>query len=420
MNNRRTFIKNAGAGIFGISNLHYTFNNSSENSATILKKISKSKNDNEIISILRNQLLLEPGLTYLNTGSIGPTPKYIVEFVLSKLYELEKNPVLNTWGKLGNEMEGVREIVASFLNTDIDEIVLTRNATDGMNLICSSIDLEKGDEVLTTNYEHPGTLAGWKYLENKIGIKIIQMEMPIPVLNKTQILNLIEKSISNHTRVLVLSEISFITGLKMPLEEISKLLRDKNILFICDATQAVGMVQTDVKNIGVDIYLTSGHKWLLAPKETGIIYIKKEINNRIKSIFLFNGNKTYTASTGTRNIPNILGLGKAIELQNIIGKKRIENRCVFLKNYLQRKLSSFDEISIISSNDPELSATGILCASLNFKANHKVYEELLKRKILVKPIPFFNGLRFSTHFFNTVEEIDKLYFNLIEIFKLPN
>ena len=135
--------------------------------------------------------------------------------------------------------------------------------------------------------------------------------MTVPIKNKDQILELIENNITDRTKVCSLSHVTTITGLRMPLNEISEITRPKNILLVCDGAQAPGMIAVDVKDLGVDVYATSGHKWLMAPKETGYLYIRKEVQDRIQPVFMHSGYNSYSASSGTRSVANIIGLGLA-------------------------------------------------------------------------------------------------------------
>ena len=199
--------------------------------------------------------------------------------------ELESNPVVYNWGELGNAMEEVREKVARFIGTDKANIILTRNTTEGINLVGSCLDLKPGDEILITNNEHGGGECGLIYLAKRTGANIKKIEMPLPVQDKEQLIDLIRSNITSKTKVLLLSHVTTLTGLRMPWKEITEFTRSRGILSIADGAQAPGMLKVDVQYLGIDIYASSGHKWLLGPKETGFLYLRPAIQERIKPVF---------------------------------------------------------------------------------------------------------------------------------------
>ena len=122
--------------------------------------------------------MLRPGLTHLNCGSLGATPRGIIDAVCGYMRELESDPVGNEWGPMGSRMEEVRSKAAEFLGAEKDEVALTRNTTEGMNTVASGIRLKKGEEILTTHHEHPGGLICWEHQAKHTGAKIVKIRMP--------------------------------------------------------------------------------------------------------------------------------------------------------------------------------------------------------------------------------------------------
>ena len=251
----------------------------------------------------------------------------VTDALTAYLAELEGNPLANTWGGLGSEMEQVRAKGAEFIGGELDEVVLTRNTTEGMNHVASGLDLQPGDEVLTTNHEHGGGMVCWQHLARTRGVVVRCIKMPNPVRDAAQILQRVEDHLTPRTRVCSFSHIDTITGLQMPLAAIAALTRPRDILLVCDGAQAPGMIDVDVKALGVDTYASSSHKWMLAPKGTGLLYIRKEVQDRVRPVFTYSGYSAYSASSGTRNVPQIVAHGVAMEFHNTIGRPRVEARC---------------------------------------------------------------------------------------------
>ncbi|MCP4723719.1 MAG: aminotransferase class V-fold PLP-dependent enzyme, partial [bacterium] len=246
MLNRRNFLKSTSVGLLSLSSLSVRCAEQQDKLSYLISRINSAPDFDYVVNIIRDHQVLESGMAYMNTGSLGTCPSIILEYIYDLLYELEKNPVSQNWGPLGQEMENVREKVAGFIGAEKDEVILTRNTTEGMNCVGSSFKLNTGDEILTTNHEHPGGMVCWEYSAKLQGATIRTIEMPYPVENKEQILNLIEDNITPRTKVCSVSHVSTITGLRMPLEEISQITRPKGILLVCDGAQAPGMLKTDV------------------------------------------------------------------------------------------------------------------------------------------------------------------------------
>jgi len=359
----------------------------------------------------RREILLQPGLIYLNTGSVGCVPRTVLEAISGWMTEIEADPVHMVFGPLGYQAEGVRVKAAEFLGAKTEEIVLTENTTSGMNMIAEGIahSLKPGDEILTTNHEHPGGMICWDYLAKHRGVKIVQIPMPAPATSKGQIVDLVKKHLTKKTKVCSFSHVETITGLRMPLAAIAELTRPRKILLVCDGAQAPGMLKIDVKELGVDTYASSSHKWLLASKGSGLLYIRKEIQDRIQPIALSTGYGAYTAGSGTRNVAQLLGHGVAIDIHNAIGRETIEKRCQELSGYLRKRFVEVPGLKLLTATDPELTS-GISTFGLTRGKTGEIYEKLHKEHNIVVKVaakPEYNAFRFSTHIYNTEKEIDK-------------
>lgn len=381
---------------------------------------------------LRQEFLLAPGLIHLNCGSVGCTPRLVLDAVTRFARELEADPVHNLYGPLGDAMEAVRRHAAAFLGAREDEVALTRNTTEGMNLIASGLRLKAGDEVLTTNHEHAGGLSCWQHLAERDGIKIVQVTIPTPPSNRQQILDLFAASITPETRVCSVSHVETITGLRMPLPDLAALTRPRDILLVADGAQAPGMLAVDVKALGVDAYASSSHKWLLAPKGSGLLYIRKQAQDRIRPMALRSGYSVYSGSAGTQNVAHVLGHGLTMDFHNMLGRDRIEARCRDLTGCLRARLETMPGLRLLTPADPALAAAMLTIALPRDKNNAAVADRLFRdHRIIVKVVPGtlvvtpavaaedYNALRFSTHIFNSESEIDTAATALARIIAAP-
>lgn len=400
MTSRRKFIK---AGILsGLTTIPLSGNSLSETTSVDFRLAA---NDDELFAMARRQLLIPANRIYLNTGTLGPSPLPVIEAVTQATRQLEMNPANENFGPLGHQMELIRQKVASFIHANLEEIILTRNTTEGLNLIAQSIQLKEGDEIITTNLEHGGLEVGLDFLKQNRGITVKKIELPLPGNSAEQIVDMIKKNIGPATKMLLLSHVNTITGLLMPLNAISKITKPKGIYLIADGAQAPGLVKVNVKELSVDAYATSGHKWLLGPKETGFLYLRKEFQENVKPIFTFSGFTAYSASSGTRNVATILGLGAAIDWHTQIGVEKIQARTLQLRNYCLAELKKIKGVKIISPEAGSLS-TGIVSFTLLSAKNNEVADALKQQDIIVKVLPQLNAIRISCHCFVSKKDID--------------
>ncbi|MEW7277410.1 aminotransferase class V-fold PLP-dependent enzyme [Aquimarina sp. 2201CG1-2-11] len=410
--NRRKFIQKISLSTVGVGLGYCGLANTSSTLSTI-PTISKTS----LLKDVRSEFMLQPGLQYFNTGSLGPSPKKVLNKVWETMQTLELDPVGNNWGPIGRQANEVREQLANYINADTEEIILTRNTTEGMNMIAAGLSLQEGDEVITSTDEHYGGQAGWEFLEKYKGIKIRRVNFPKENITTDQVISLIEKQITPQTKVCSLMDVSTITGMRMPFSELAKITKPKGILLVCDGAQSAGMLSVDVKALGVDAFATSGHKWMLGPKETGFLYLNKAIQDQIKVIQLESGFKAYNHNTGTRNVANILGLGEAIKTQESWGGiAAIQQHNISLANHLRASLKTIKGVQLISPEENTLQS-GLIAVHVKHQEAKEIYNGLKQKNIIVKVLGKRNILRFSNHIFNTQEETDTL---VKELSKLVN
>ncbi|MDB5198524.1 MAG: hypothetical protein JWO92_487 [Chitinophagaceae bacterium] len=358
----------------------------------------------------KSEYLFADGLTYLNTGTLGPCRRDTIEVSKKAWEELESLPV-KFYGKFGAESlaEKTRTIAARFLGCDIGEILITTSTTNGMNAIAQGLRLKAGDRILTTDQEHGGGLLCWNYFAKYYGVIIDMIIIPPGENNAEAILNRIKDSIKKETKLISVSHIFSATGLRMPIAEISSLARSKGILCIVDGAQAAGAIKVNVKELGCDAYATSGHKWLMGPKGTGLLYLSKDVQNIIKPIQFEESYDTYNDGNGVVNLACILGLGKAIEYLESVGITKVEEHNMSLRNRLYERLSSIPKLKIMSPTAGPLASPMLACLIPDSIERTSFVRMLLdKHKLSIRPThkQWFNGIRFSCHIFNTVKEVD--------------
>jgi selenocysteine lyase/cysteine desulfurase len=289
-------------------------------------------------------------------------------------------------------------------------MVVTSSTTNGMNAVAQGLRLKPGDRILTTNHEHGGGLLCWKYFEKYYGAVIDTVSLAPEEHDTETILARIRSGIRKETKLITVSHVFSSTGLRMPIAEISAVARSKGVLCIVDGAQAAGATRVNVRELGCHAYATSGHKWLMGPKGTGLLYIAKEAQTIIRPMQFEESYNTYTDGNGVVNLPAILGLAVAIEYLKSIGIAKVEAHNLALRNRLYDHLTNSKRLKLVSpvaGSHASPMVAGILPEGI--KKGAFVQMLLDKHRLSIRPTHNefgFNGIRFSMHIFNTAKDVD--------------
>jgi selenocysteine lyase/cysteine desulfurase len=366
---------------------------------------------NSVLPGAEKEYLFSEGITYLNTGTLGPCRRETIEESLKAWQELESLPV-KFYGKFGADdlAEKTRGVAARFLGCDISEMLITNSTTTGMNAIAQGLRLKAGDRILTTDQEHGGGLLCWNYFAKYYGVIIDKINIPPGENNAELILKRVKDNLTKKTKLISVSHVFSSTGLRMPIAEISLLARAKGTLCIVDGAQAAGAIEVNVKKLGCHAYATSGHKWLMGPKGTGLLYLSKDAQDIIRPIQFEESYNTYNDGNGVVNLACILGLGKAIEYLESVGINKVEEHNLSMRDRLYEKLKDLKDVKILSPKEGPLTSP-MLTLLLPDRVEKNPFVKMLfdKHKLSIRPTHKefgFNGIRFSVHIFNSEKEID--------------
>lgn len=358
-----------------------------------------------------DDFMFAPGLIYLQTGSLGPTPRPVMERTIAAWKELELNPSFYGYGEHERAMEDVRAKAATFIGCKTAELVLTNCTTEGMNWAAQGLALTTGDRVLTTDQEHPGGRDCWDYIVRRHGVALDIVAIPPGENDAQAIIDRFAKRITPRTRVLSFSHLLSSTGLRMPVAALSALARSHGCIAVVDGAQAIGGGPIDVKALGCHVYATSGHKWLLAPKGTGLLYLSEELGKTVDPIALQAGRASYSDSSGVSSIPSVLGMGAAFDYMSAIGLGRIETHNLALRNRLFAALKGVPKLRVVSAPPGPL-ASALLTYKLPDDIESRAFQQRMRDKhnIELKVVPknWLNGNRVSTHLFNSEQDVDAL------------
>ena len=359
---------------------------------------------------VQSEYLFGPGLTYLNTAALGPTPRTVLDRTWEAWLELESNPVNMAYGT-GRTLaaaDRARTQAADLLGCTADEILITRSTTDAMNSLAQGMRLGQGDRVLTSDQEHEGGRAGWHYRARRDGVELDVVPIAATDHDPDAIVKRFAAAITPDTKILSVSHVITSTGLRMPIPDLASLARRHGIFCIVDGAQAVGQIDVNVKSLGCHAYATAGHKWLMGPKGTGLLYVSREAGG-IEPIQWEYGRTFIANSVGMGSLPLAVGLAVAIEAMKARGMPAVERHNRALRDRVYAGLMEMPRVQVVSVPPGPL-ATALVAARLPADLDSERLKNALRDKhgVIVKMIEkqWFNGIRLSPHVFNTEADVD--------------
>jgi len=285
-----------------------------------------------------------------------------------------------------------------------------------MNFVANGLDMKEGDEVLISTMEHPGGTHPWKIKEERFGIKIKEVPIGLPPKSVDEFVDGFRKAITPKTKVISVSHTVYISGLISPLKELCKMAHEKGLLVAVDSAHGIGMLDLDMKELGIDFFATSPYKWLGAPTGVGVFYVRKEVQDRLWPSIVTSGWSSKNArkyeTLGQRADALGIALGEAVNFQNYIGKARIEKRIKSLAGHFKQELKKIPGAKLHTSQDPYISG-GLTAFSIK-GVEPKDIVEFVRQKynIVIRTVGNSEkgtyGCRVSTHIYITHKEVDML------------
>jgi isopenicillin-N epimerase len=367
---------------------------------------------------LRWQFLIPEGQAYFQTGTLGASPRVVVDAVTDHLRYVEESLAL--WDYSSDQPErlagyrpekALRQKLADFVHCDMEEIGLTANATMAMNFVANGIELQAGDEVLITDKEHPGGRSGWDVRQKRHGIVLKEVAVPTTVKDPDEVVRAFTAAFTPRTRVLAVPHITSGHGIVLPVAKLCALARDRKAFSVIDGAQAVGQLHVNVRDLGCDAYFSSPHKWLLAPKGNGILYIRRAAQERIWPTLASSQWNNYKDGMfrlqqyGTLNQSLLRGLEAAVDFMDRIGRDRVEERVRLLARTLREGLGRIAGVAIVTPVHPELSAA-ITTWGVTGVTGRRLQDELWDRKRIRVRAVGESAVRQSCHIYNSLAEVD--------------
>tara|TARA_B110000467_G_C18271585_1_gene452705 strand:+ start:67 stop:1320 length:1254 start_codon:yes stop_codon:yes gene_type:complete len=361
---------------------------------------------------IRSHFIIDKNISYMNNASLGMPPLSVVQSINKGYQSISKEPLHGKHDLQNHISEFVIPQLANTFGVGSKEIVLTRNASEALDIQAHSINLERGDEILISSQEHPAGLRPWLVRQKNDGIKLKKVFIPSPLISVSDTLSRISDAITSKTKAISFCHVTR-GGHLYPVKEIVEMAKNRNLLTLIDGAQAAGQFPINLKEIGCDAYSVSLHKWILAPAGTGFLYINNEAKERVTSPFVHENEPELSGFNppGTKDFPVRAAIGTALDYINSIGLLKIEKRCRSLSNYLKAGLSQIDSITILSSPKDHLSAPGSTIfekKGLDAFESVPMMENLISTHIDEHVRDGHNAIRVSTHIYNTKQQIDRL------------
>jgi cysteine desulfurase/selenocysteine lyase len=379
--------------------------------------------------------ILKKGIIYFDSTSSSLTPEPVLQKMLEFYHDYRANVgrgVHRLSQKASEEYEKARSKVADFLNAKSEnEIVMTKNTTEGINIVANGLEWRKGDRIVTSLLEHHSNFIVWLRLKKRYGVNVEVVKPKQPVANGILDPADFEKAIDDRTRLVAVTHVSNVLGTISPVDQIAKIAHEHDALMLIDAAQSVPHMKVDVQKIGCDFFAFSGHK-MCGPTGSGALFIKNDVMDQVEPLSIGGGviedvelddymlnNTSKRFEAGTPPIAETIGLGAAVDYLQKIGMDNIEKHEKQFAKLMYEKLCQIPrvevygpkperKISILAFNIGDLNSHDValaldVSANIMTRSGHHcalpLIKEIVKKQSLV---------RASTYFYNTQEEVDKL------------
>jgi selenocysteine lyase/cysteine desulfurase len=353
---------------------------------------------------IKDQFVID-GL-HMNTGTYGACPLPVLDATIEHLRAFERilGQEAVDWAAFKGEIE-------AFLNAWPGSVAVLRNTTEAMNNVAAGIELEPGDEILSTTHEHIGGRCCWEMLARRRGVNYRTFAPPLDPADEDELVKAWDAQITPRTRVLSISHVLFTTGMIQPVAKLARLARQRGIITVVDGAHPPGMLHLDIQALDADFYSTSTHKWLLAPKGTGLLIVRPD---RMTTTWPLIASGDWAADNverfehvGTSNESLVQGLRAAVAFQNTIGRDVIEQRDRGLATRLFDGLSRLPRVRLVSPR-----AAAMRSAMVSFKMDGTTAEHLQgylgRYRIRTRRVSEFGYeyLRLSTHIYVLQHDVD--------------
>ena len=374
---------------------------------------------------IQQAFTLDRTIINLNNGYTCPSPRVVHEALKRYLDISNQAPIQYMWNLLEPNIETVRRKLAAEAGCDPEEIAITRNASEGLQISQLGIDLKPGDEVVTTNQDYGRMLDTWDQRARRDKIKVTKISFPVPTTNLSELTSRIEQAVTPRTKVIHFCHVTNLTGQLFPVRDIARMARSRGIQTIVDGAHAFAHFPFKLRDLEMDYYGTSLHKWLLAPVGTGFLYVRRENIEKLWPLTPAAESKSKDIrkfeEVGTHPAANHNAIAEALAFHQGIGVERRAARMRYLTDRWADRLEKHPRVKILTSRQPNQS-WGLANISLQGIDMSKAQETLWsKYRIITVAIKHaeYQGLRITPNIYTTLEEIDTFGDAIEDLLKNP-
>jgi len=349
----------------------------------------------------------------LNNGGVSPSPAAVQQALARDLAYANEAPAYTMWEVLEPQRESVRSQLATAFGCDAEEVAITRNASEGLQICQLGLDLSPGDEVLTTTHDYPRMIHTFRQRERREGIVLRQLSLPVPVEDTTEVVELFSRHVTERTRLILVSHMVNITGQILPVREIVELGRRRHVPVLVDGAHSFAHFPFRRDDLGCDLFATSLHKWLFAPFGTGMLSVRRSEIVRLWPLMAAPERLDHDIrkfeEIGTHPCPNFLAVAEALTFHHALGGERKAERLLYLRDHWARRLQQDPRVRLFTSLQPQR-ACGIATMGIDGIEPEDLARHLWQRhRILVAPIRREGvlGIRVSPSVYTTVDEVDR-------------
>ncbi len=349
----------------------------------------------------------------MNAANLCPSPRRVAEEVSRYTHLIDLDPSFQNRDRFNGLLEASRRAVAAPLNVSADEIALVRNTSEANNIINNGLDLDAGDEIVLWEQNHPTNNVAWDVRARRFRLVVKRVAVPAQPRNHDALVEPFRRAISPRTRVLTVTHVSNVSGLKLPLEALSELCRAHDVHFHVDGAQTWGALNVDLKAVACDSFSASAHKWFMGPKEVGLLYVREDAIDRIwpNNVAPGWGDDADTDLVGARKFESLgqrddaalAAIATAAALHAEVGPAQVERHMTELAQGLKEGLLEAGA-TLVTPLAEEFSG-GVCIAAVAPEHRGELFDRLYREHgIIGAPT---GGLRLCPHLYNTVEHVDR-------------
>jgi len=373
--------------------------------------------DEQAWRFVKQQFPLRSDLILMNAGNLCPSPYPVIDTVIRLTRDVDADASFQNRAKFGDLKERARHALARYVGADPGEIAITRNTSEGNNTVINGLTLGHGDEVVIWDQNHPTNNIAWDVRAERYGYTVKRVSTPPTPSSADEVIQPFLDAMNDRTRVLAFSHVSNISGVALPAKELCTLARERGILTLVDGAQVFGVLHIDLHDIGCDFYTGSSHKWLVGPKEAGLLYVRQD---RIEDLWpsdvgvgwegaLERGAAKFE-NLGQRDDACVSAMETAVAFHEAIGPEAVEQRVRSLAAALKQGIRERIAAAFFHTPlEPEMSA-GVVIFMIPSRDARALYEELYSDYAIAGAGMGgeFTGVRLCPHIYNTMEEVERV------------